>query len=51
MSQGDNYKIPVKGQLPKFDDRLLFFKNTEKPQRKKAELKVDFGKLTPQNVE
>ena len=51
MQLGENYKIPIADQLPPHDDRLFFLKNTVKPKRKIKELKVDFGKLTKQNVE
>ena len=51
MDKSDNYKIPLKDQLPNCDDRLFYLKNTEKPKRKITELKVNFGKITKQNVE
>ena len=40
------HKIPLVGQLPKPEERVYFNKNCEKPNRKKKELKVQFGQLT-----
>lgn len=51
IKTGPDAKIPLAGQLPKPDDRVYYNTKVEKPNRKIPELKVDFGKLTPQNVE
>ena len=45
------HKVPLIGELPKPEERVYYNDFTEKPDRKIKTLKVEFGKLTKQNVE
>ena len=45
------HKVPLVGELPKPEERVYYNEFTEKPDKKIKTLKVEFGKLTKQNVE